>query len=310
MFRSLALAVVVMAVGASAQTEPTVVGFPLVLKKKLPEDAERAVVREYRRLMVTQKGISVPTLSAWDAAVSELKRNDCEEQDDCLRQLAVTAGTLYAVFVKVDANPERTKVTASGRVIRKDGLKVVDWKSVELSAEGGLEAASKAVVGKLLEAMALASLPSSVPVAVAPVAEVKPAESVPAANPASVEAHPTEPQVNHGLTTAAYVTGGGGIVVTAVGVVLLGTVASDSNRLGVRSDGVVTALPSDEAKATAASMGTRSVAGGVLVGVGTAAIVTSVVMFVLGSDEPLFGKWDVAAVPMREGAFASVSRSF
>lgn len=308
MFRSLGLAVVLMAVGASAQTEPTVVGFPLVLKKKLPEDAERAVVREYRRLMVTQKGIAVPTLSAWDAVVSELKRNDCEEQDDCLRQLAVTAGTLYAVFVKVDANPERTRVTASGRVVRKDGLKVVDWKSVELPADGGLEAASKAVLAKLFEAMALPGLPSSVPAAPAVVAA--PAEVPTPANPAAVEAHPVEPKVDRTLTTAAYVTGGGGIVITAVGVVLLGTVASDSNRLGVRSDGVVTALPSDDAKATAASMGTRSVAGGVLVGVGTAAIVTSVVMFVLGSDEPLFGKWDVAAVPMRDGAFASVSRSF
>lgn len=306
MLRGFVTCVVVFASVAMAQTSPTVVAYPLEIKRKVSDDVERAVTREFQRLLASQRGILVPNLTAWEAAVTELKRSDCEEQDDCLRQLAVTAGTLYAVYAKLETNPEKTKVIASGRVVRKDGLLVVPWKNVEVLVKGSFEASAKAVTAQLVEALSLDALPPSIP-AVTPPAPIEPPKETP---PGVVTPAPTpEPKdEGAGLRVAGYVAGGAGIVVTAVGVGLLGSVASDANRIGLQADGVIAGPMTAEAVATAKSMPARSGAGVAMIGVGAAAIAASVVLFVLGSDEPVGGQ--VSVVPLRDGVMAGFTTSF
>ena len=73
------------------------------------EDKE-SMQREYTRLL-RLAGAMVPDFARYDLALRELKRTDCEREDECLVQLAKRAEALYAVCVSLD-------YTLEGAVVR------------------------------------------------------------------------------------------------------------------------------------------------------------------------------------------------
>ena len=65
-------------------------------------------------------------------ALKELKRQDCEREDECLVQLAKKAESLYALYASVDYTVEGA-VVVSGRVVRDDGKVVSPTETVKLA---------------------------------------------------------------------------------------------------------------------------------------------------------------------------------
>lgn len=107
---------------------PVVMPFPLELKR-VPqgfskEDAE-GLQRDLTRLL-RKTGAGVPEFAKYDLALKELKRQDCEREDECLVQLAKRAEALcalyglYGLYASLDLTLEGA-VVASGRVVRDDG---------------------------------------------------------------------------------------------------------------------------------------------------------------------------------------------
>jgi len=72
-----------------------------------------ATQREYLRI-VRLAGGQVPDFARYDLALKELKRQDCEREDECLTQLAQKAEALYAMFVGIDYTIEGAGIAATG----------------------------------------------------------------------------------------------------------------------------------------------------------------------------------------------------
>ena len=72
------------------EPRPSVMPFPLEYKRTASgfsaEDRE-SMQREYTRLL-RLAGAMVPDFARYDLALRELKRTDCEREDECLVQLA------------------------------------------------------------------------------------------------------------------------------------------------------------------------------------------------------------------------------
>lgn len=118
---------------AWAQPYPTVTAFPLDVRRSpagFTAADESALAAEFERLL-RKSGADVPDSGQFALALKELRRQDCDRDDECLKQLAQLAHTLYAMYVQVD-NTLAGNVVALGRVVRSDGIAVGRTKTVTL----------------------------------------------------------------------------------------------------------------------------------------------------------------------------------
>ncbi len=148
--------------GVFAQpVRPAVTPFPLHLRRTPTgfgyEDGEllqRALLQKLASVA------QVADAKSLDAAVTALGRDDCDRQDDCLRQLAIKAETLYAVDVAVGLSMTG-EVFANGRVVRDDGELIAPMRRVAfpLGQTPFLEAATLAM-GQLIDELNLVNLPA------------------------------------------------------------------------------------------------------------------------------------------------------
>lgn len=122
------------AVAFAQAPKATVMPFPLEFKRTpsgfSTEDRE-VMQREYTRLLRIA-GAQVPDFAHYDLALAELKRQDCEREDECLAQLAKKAEALYALYANVDYTMEGA-VVVSGRVLRDDGKVASATQTVTLA---------------------------------------------------------------------------------------------------------------------------------------------------------------------------------
>lgn len=113
---------------------PSVMPFPLEFKRSpsgFGKDDKEAMQREYQRLLKLA-GALVPEHARYELALKELKRQDCEREDECLVQLAKKAESLYGLYASVDYTVEGA-VVVSGRVVRDDGKVVSPTETVKLA---------------------------------------------------------------------------------------------------------------------------------------------------------------------------------
>lgn len=230
---------------AAAQGKPTLVDYPLDVKVPLPEAKLNALQDEFRQLLAKNPAVRVATRTSWKAATAALKRQDCDVRDECLQQLATTAGTLYALYASVEQNAAGTEVTATGRVVNQDGQQVRAPVHMRAPRTGSLNDAAKVALGQLLTALELSKLPA----VLTPRVEVKPAPEP--AKVADAPVRPAEPMVLvlpplppqpqqpverpvSGARVAAFVTGG--LAVAAAGVAL---------GFGLTASGLRSTLPAD-----------------------------------------------------------------
>jgi hypothetical protein len=141
---------------------PAVTPFPLHVRRTPAgfsfEDGELLQRALLQKLATVAQ---VADARALDAAVTALGRDDCDRQDDCLRQLALKGETLYALDVAVGVSMTG-EVFANGRVVRDDGELVSPMRRVAfpLGQTAFLEAATLAL-GQLVDELNLVNLPAS-----------------------------------------------------------------------------------------------------------------------------------------------------
>jgi succinyl-CoA synthetase beta subunit len=114
-----------------AQTGPSIAPFPVNLRRVptgFTAKNEEALGAEVRKA-VRDTGASVPNAYKLSQVFAELKRQDCDLENECLSQFAVRAETLYGLYVSIDLSLLGVLVV-SGRVVRSDGVVAVDQKSV------------------------------------------------------------------------------------------------------------------------------------------------------------------------------------
>lgn len=163
---------------ALAQTpQPSVMPFPLELKRKpsgFSQKEGEELQREFVRL-VRKSGALVPDSGSLELALKELKRQDCEREDECLKALALQAQTLYALYANVDYTLEGA-VVATGRVVRDDGKSAGGPQTVTLpKGKDAFKDVAKVALVQLLALLELSKLPPFRPVEKPP-EEVKPPE--------------------------------------------------------------------------------------------------------------------------------------
>ena len=149
---------------------PGVMPFPLEVKRTPPaltKEEREGLQREYTRLL-RLSGAQIPDFTRYDFALKELKRQDCEREDECLVQLAKKAESLYALYVSLDYTLEGA-VWVSGRVVRDDGkvarpTQVVKVKAITEAAPFKDDA--MAALAQLFEQLKISELPAERPVEV------------------------------------------------------------------------------------------------------------------------------------------------
>ena len=152
---------------AEASNGPGVMPFPLELKRvptSLTAEEREGLQREYTRLLRVS-GAKVPDFAHYDLALSELKRQDCEHEDECLQQLSKKASSLYAVYASLDLTVEGVMVV-SARVVRDDGKLVRPTRTVQLKNEGLFTEDANKAFEQVFALLDLNGLPSARPVEV------------------------------------------------------------------------------------------------------------------------------------------------
>lgn len=289
---------------ASAQApQPSLTPFPLELKRKpsgfSAKDTEE-LQKDFVRL-VRKSGALVPDTASLELAVKELKRQDCEREDECLKQLALQAQTLYGLYASVDYTLEGA-VVASGRVVRDDGKIASALQTVTMpKGKDAFRDVAKVALVRLLEQLELAKLPPFRPVEKPP--EV--VTDVPKKDPeVKLPPPPPPPVVEKGVPPAkiaGWTMVGVGAAALVGGVVML---AVADPQLG--ADGVI--IPKegqtpDAAAAAYRTARTQQTIGGVIAGVGGAMAVGGLVMVLMTGEEPA---QTVSVVPVAGGAMVSI----
>lgn len=307
--RSVGALLLVLWVGeAVAQdVKPTVAPAPLELRRK-PEaiskkDAE-GLSFEFDRL-VRAAGARIPTPSEMAAALTALKRQDFAASDEALAQLAQKAQTLYAIHVQLDY-PVTGTVVGVGKVVRADGKRMGEEVRLERSREMRtyLQATTETVIA-VLEKLDLQRLPSSLPVVVAE-PTVKP-EVTPAPTPDAGTPPPAPPLVvyerqSNLLLAGRIVTIGGGALLLG-GLATLGIAGGDAGRLHPNAQQY---LPQEEVELYRGAKA-KELAGGAMVGIGTAVAIAGAAMWLLAGEDP---PAQVSFVPVNGGATAVFAGKF
>lgn len=214
---------------ALAQTvAPGVMPFPLEMKRTpagLAQEDRDALQREYTRLL-RRAGARIPDFTRYDLALKELKRQDCEREDECLAQLAKKAESLYALYASLDYTVEGA-VWVSGRVVRDDG-KVARATQLVKVKEGEFKEDAMKALGQLFDALKIGELPPERPV------ETKAPEVIAVAPPVTVRTL-VDPGVAQRATGRTLVVAGAVVAVAGgvtfgVGQTMGGGLTPDANR--------------------------------------------------------------------------------
>lgn len=169
----MALAVCVSAASFAQAPKPSLMPFPLEFKRTpsgFSKEDKEGMQREYTRLL-RLSGALVPDFARYDLALKELKRQDCEREDECLVQLAKKAESLYALYTSVDYTLEGA-VLVSGRVVRDDGKVASPTETVKLAkGRDAFKDIAKNAMVQLFTQLKIADLPATRPVEKEPVKE-------------------------------------------------------------------------------------------------------------------------------------------
>jgi hypothetical protein len=312
--RTLLFAVVLAAGAGFAQNKPTLLDHPLEVKSGLNAAQREKLQDDFRLLLARRSGVLVPTRTAWKTATAALNRQDCEVRDDCLRQLAVTGGTLYALYAQVEMNAAGSEAIATGRVVSQDGAAVRAAMRATAPVKGAFADAAKKALDALLDQLELDKLPpvlaSAQPAATPPVAAATPATSEalppppppPSAEPdvprVAVERSPGSPALRAVaiVTTIAAVAG--------AGVALGFGIGAANDRATLPADGHL-ASEADAQKQAQVNQN-ATVALGVGIGAGALGVVSAILYVASAPSE----RPRVSAAPILGGGALSVSGSF
>ena len=156
---------------------PVVMPFPLELKGTPPgltQEDRDSLQREYTRLL-RLSGAKIPDFVRYDGALKELKRQDCEREDECLAQLPKKPESLYALYGSLDTTLEGG-VEVSGRVVRDDGKVASPTQIVKLAKdEKPFQDQAMRALAQLFTQLKIGELPPERPVeAKEPIATITP----------------------------------------------------------------------------------------------------------------------------------------
>lgn len=272
---------------------------------------EEALQVDFRKVL-RDVGVQVPNSFMLSSALSDLRRQDCDRENQCLTLLAVKADTLYAMYVAVDFDVARN-VTVSGRVVRNDGQAMGEPKSITLpQGKDTFNAVAKVLLTRLMrDELKLGALPVAKPVAAKPpevtpvvdagvpvVAKVEPVDAGVVMTPP-----PPPPLEESSMKTIGYVATGVGAAGVLTGAILFG-IGSGSVR--AIADGSIVPKPGETPEAAAASyrqaVGLQP-AGLVTLAIGAAAAGAGIVMVMLAPSAPA----KVSVMPLQGGgAFVGI----
>jgi hypothetical protein len=293
--------VLVMAGVAVAQApQPSLAPFPLDLKRKpsgfSQKDGEE-LQKEFVRL-VRKSGALVPDSASLELAVKELKRQDCEREDECLRQLALQAQTLYGLYASIDYSLEGAVVVA-GRVVRDDGKIASPIQTVTLpKGKDAFKDVAKVALVRMLEQLEIAKLSPFRPVEKAPEVAVVP--DAPKKDPEVTPPPPpvvTKPAGPSPMKIAGWTMVGVGGAAAIAGIIVFATTSLP------RTDTSGNVYAEDVNK-IAGAQAQQAAGVGMLVGGAGVAAVGAVLWALSPSDK------SVSVVPVNGGAVAVVGGSF
>ncbi len=231
--RSILVTVLFAGVAGAQVAQPSLTPFPLEIKRTPSSFSKKdgdELKKEFVRL--TRKVSLVPDNASLDSALAELKRQDCEREDECLKQLAQKGSTLYALFADVEFTLTG-QVVATGRVIRDDGkLMGAPAKVSMVKGKDAFKDMAKVALVRLLDELKVASLPPyrpvekapDVPVVVAPPVEKHPDLVPPPLPPAEVK-H-TEVRSHAKERLGGWIVAGVGAAAVVAGLVVVETSTS------------------------------------------------------------------------------------
>lgn len=136
--------------------------FPLDLKR-VPPGFGKKEVHELRTLfimLVRYTDAAVPSSEKLTSALAELKRQDCEREDECLMQLAKLAGTKYGLHASLDWNADG-QVVAIGRIVGVDGKPAGPMQTVHWSKQGSVLQVARDALEELLTKLGVKKLSPS-----------------------------------------------------------------------------------------------------------------------------------------------------
>jgi hypothetical protein len=275
---------------------PVVMPFPLELKRApqgfSKEDAE-GIQRDYTRLL-RSAGVALPDFAKFDAALKDLKRLDCEREDECLVQLSKKADALYALYASIDYTLDGA-VVASGRVVRDDGKAVRAAQTVKLAkGKDPFKDIARNALTQLFAALKVSELEA-----------VKPVEAKVVKDPIGDPPPPPPPLVFED-SGAGQRSAGKGLVYAGAGVALVGAVVAGVGAgvgYGAKLNGD---LASNPAMARQAATGQTLATVG-FVGLGVGALTAGVGAILWGTAAPPPAQ--VSVVPIVGGAVLQVGGS-
>jgi hypothetical protein len=156
-------------------------------------------------------------------AIKDLKRQDCDREDECLQQLAVKGQTLYAVYASVDYTVSG-QIVAQGRVVRDDGKPIGAPATITMAkGRSSFRDMARVALTRLLDELKVAALNPSrpVPVPAVPVV-VRPAPIEAPPPPPPIVMQPLEPRMNP-VRVIAWSAAGVGAAVLIAGVAVFVT---------------------------------------------------------------------------------------
>lgn len=288
---------------ASRAELPSLVDAPLDVRVALPKKARQQLVEALRAAVLGEVGLSTPS-EAERASLGVAE--GCAAEDDCLVGLARRASAQYALGVLLERSADGKTLTASGRVLRKDGTLARARQEAHAKLAKGrplLESAREVLKG-LLRTLDLPRLPGPQPVA-APVAAPVEAPRVESTSPATVvevtaPARPGGGGAARAVGVVSLVVGG---LAAAAGGGLLAWAELDGRTLGL-SSGAFTQVPTDESLALLDSVRTRRLAGITSAAAGGAVAVLGIILLAAAPpDAPA----TAVVVPVPGGAVVSVA---
>lgn len=240
--------VLLVSLGAFAQ-EPLPLVAPFTLDvKRTPSGFSKKEKEELQKLfpmLVRGSDAAVPESAKLSSALLELKRQDCEREDECLTQLAKLAGALYGLYVSVDYNTDK-HVIAVGRIVRDDGVSMGPAQTVDiLKANGAFKDIARDALNQVLTKLAVGKLSPF-----RPAATVVPDRPVivkePVKDPVRIDVPPPPPPQFEKHTSIGRIIGWVGVGVGAA--VGAGGVVAFATAPVVRKDGDGNILPADRLK--------------------------------------------------------------
>lgn len=239
--------VLLVSLGAFAQ-EPLPLVAPFTLDvKRTPSGFSKKEKEELQKLfpmLVRGSDAAVPESAKLSSALLELKRQDCEREDECLTQLAKLAGALYGLYVSVDYNTDK-HVIAVGRVVRDDGVSMGPAQTVDiLKANGAFKDIARDALNQVLTKLAVGKLSPFRPAAT--VVPDRPIVKEPVKDPVRLDVPPPPPPQFEKHTSLGRIVGWVGVGVGAA--VGAGGVVAFATAPVVRKDGDGNILPADRLK--------------------------------------------------------------